>query len=84
LLNIGCDGRATMNWKIYEKTSKGWIIVLRSSSSIEKGFPVSHETKETSGVQTYVKYEFHEIHGTFYPPYLSPFSSRFFGKTLGF
>jgi len=73
-----------MNWEKLGENSRGWIIVLRSSRSIVRSSPISHETNETSEVQTYVEFKFYEIHGTFYPPYLSPFSTGSFGKRLGF
>jgi len=84
LSNRGYDGRVAMNWEIHEKNSRCWTIELRSSRSIVRSCKISHETNEASEIQTYVKFKSYEIHGTFYPPYLPPFPTRFFGKRLGF
>ena len=73
-----------MNWETPRKNSRGWTIVMRSSRSITRSSPISHETNEMSEVQTYVEFKSYEIHGTFYPSYLSPFPTGFFGKRLGF
>jgi len=73
-----------MNWETHEKNLKGCTIVKGSSKNIERSSPISHEMKETSEVQIYVKLESHEIYGTFDPPYLSPFPTRVFDKRLGF
>jgi len=84
LSNTGYDRRVMMNWRIQGKNSRGCIIVLSSLRSIKKSSSVSYQMKDTSEILTYFKLKSHEIHGTFYPLYLSPFSTGFFGKRLGF
>lgn len=57
---------------------------LEEKRNFKGSSPISYKMNKMSEVQTSANFESYEIHSTFYPPSLSPFPPRFFGKRLGF